>query len=50
MRGGRKEPKAQVAQLSILLTNSCKEQDEVVNGKKFDAEAELGAPLQSLCN
>ena len=42
------QERTQVVRLSILLSNSCKEQDEDVNGKKRDAEAESGAPLQSL--
>lgn len=47
-RGYGKEPKARVEQLSILLTDYREERDEDVDGKKFDAEAESGAPLQSL--
>lgn len=41
------EPQAQVVQVSLLWISSCKEQDENVNGKKSEPEAESGVPLES---
>lgn len=45
--GSRKEPEAWVVEVSLVWTSSCKEQDEDVNGKKSEPEAESGAPLES---